>query len=72
MYVGQWRLTVVVLVEVEDGQDLPVVGHQCLSHHLCRRHQVLQYLERRADDRSVPCVQCVCRGGIIIQWIEKG
>lgn len=56
------RLTVLVLEDVEDGEDLPVVGHQGFSHQLGRHHQVLQDLQRGADHLAVPGVQGVCGG----------
>lgn len=55
------RLTVHVLEDVENGEDLPVVGHQRLSHHVGRRHQALQELQGGADHLAVPGVQGVCR-----------
>lgn len=52
-------LTVHVLEDVENGEDLPVVGHQCLPHHVGRRHQVLQDLQGGADHLTVSRVQGV-------------
>lgn len=71
------RLTVFVLEDVEDGEDLSVVGHQGLSHQLGRHHQVLQDLQGGADHLAVPGVQGVCRGKqrrrgqVLINTIEK-
>lgn len=52
-------LTVHVLEDVENGEDLPVVGHQRLPHHVGRRHQVLQDLQGGADHLTVSGVQGV-------------
>lgn len=52
-------LTVHVLEDVENGEDLPVVGHQRLPHHVGRRHQVLQDLQGGADHLTVSRVQGV-------------
>lgn len=54
-------LTVVVLEDVEDGEDLSVVRHQSFSHQLGRHHQVLQDLQGAADHLPLPGVQGVCK-----------
>lgn len=56
------RLTVLVFEDVEDGEDLPVVGHQRFSHQVGRHHQVLQDLQGGADHLAVSGVQGVCGG----------
>lgn len=56
-------LTVHVLKDVHDGEDLTVIGHQGLAHHVRRHHQVLQDLERHADDLPVPEVQGIYTEG---------
>ena len=57
------QLTVLVLVDVEDGKDLSVVGDHGLSHHLSRHHQMLEDLQCGADDSGVPGVEGICRVG---------
>lgn len=56
---ARWLLTVHVLEDVEDGQDLSVVRHQRLPHHVSGHHQVLQHLQGGADHLPVPGVQGV-------------
>lgn len=56
-----YKFTVLILVDVEDGKDLSVVGDQSLSNHLSRHHQVLQDLQCGADDSGVPGVEGICR-----------
>lgn len=54
-------LTVHVLEDVENGKNLPVIGHQSLAHHVVRHHQVLQDLQGGAHHLAVPRVQGVWR-----------
>lgn len=49
--------TVHILVDVEGRQDLPVVRHQGFTHEVCRHHQMLQHLQRGADNFWVFGVQ---------------
>ena len=42
------------LVDVEDGQDLPVVGHERLADHRPAQHQRLQDLDDGGHDLRVP------------------
>ena len=46
------RLTVFVDEHVQDGQDLSVVGHQCLAHVVRAQRQMLQDLQGDAQDRG--------------------
>lgn len=64
-------LTVHVLEDVENGEDLPVVGHQRLARHVCRGHQVLQDLQRGADHLTVSCVQGVWRGKVRARSLKE-
>lgn len=57
------ELTVHVLEDVEDGEDLPVIRHQRLTHHVAGHHQVLQDLQGGADHLTVPRVQGIWRAG---------
>jgi hypothetical protein len=50
-------LTIHVLKDVQDWQDLTVVGQQSFAHHLRRHNQMLENLERHTDDLSVSEVQ---------------
>jgi len=54
-------LTVHVLEDVQDGEDLSVVRDQRLTHHLCWNNQVLQNLQCGADDLPAPRVEGICR-----------
>mmetsp|Transcript_85931 Transcript_85931/g.192114 ORF Transcript_85931/g.192114 Transcript_85931/m.192114 type:complete len:262 (-) Transcript_85931:297-1082(-) len=47
----------IVLVNVEDWQDLPVVRDKGLADHIPAEHQGLQDLENRGHDLRVPSVQ---------------
>ena len=48
---------VAVFVEVEDGQDLSVVGHERFADHLAALHELLEHLEHDRDDLSVTGVE---------------
>ena len=48
---------VVVAEDVEDGQDLAVVGHQGLADHLARKDQLLDHLEHGGDYLRISGVQ---------------
>mmetsp|Transcript_70913 Transcript_70913/g.207789 ORF Transcript_70913/g.207789 Transcript_70913/m.207789 type:complete len:288 (+) Transcript_70913:299-1162(+) len=50
-------VVVLVLEDVEDREDLPVVRHQSLADHVPTQHQGLQDLEGRGDDVRVAGVQ---------------
>ncbi len=60
------ELTVHVLEDVENREDLPVVGHKSLSHHFSRHHQKLQDLQGGADHLAVPRVQGIWRTRAVI------
>mmetsp|Transcript_2172 Transcript_2172/g.5516 ORF Transcript_2172/g.5516 Transcript_2172/m.5516 type:complete len:483 (-) Transcript_2172:226-1674(-) len=51
------QVLVLVLVQVEDGQDLAVVGHQRLAHQVSAQHQLLQQLQRDAHHAVVARVE---------------
>lgn len=65
-------LTVHVLEDVENGEDLPVVGHQRLPHQVGRRHQVLQDLQGGADHLPVPGVQGVWKVEVRETGTQRG
>ena len=57
------ELTVLVLEEVENREDLSEVGHQRLSHLVSRHHQMLKNFNHVAHHPMVPCVQSIWRVG---------
>lgn len=63
-----------VAEDVEDGQDLPVVGHQGLADHVAAQHQLLDHLQHHRDDVGVARVQgrYVSRGVLFIGMISCG
>lgn len=54
-------IAIAALEQVEDRQNLPVVGHESLAYGLVAGDESLQHLQGDADDLSVPRVQCGCR-----------
>ena len=65
---------VAVTEYIEDGQDLPVVGHQGLSYHLSWKNQLLNDLQHGSNDLGVSCVQggCIRRKVLLIGIISWG
>lgn len=55
------QLTVHVFEDVENGEDLPVVGHQSFAHQVGGEHQVLQDFQGGTDHLAVPRVQGICK-----------
>lgn len=53
-------LTIHVLEDVQDWEDLTVVGYQGFTHHLGRHNQMLEDFECDTDDLSVSEVQSIC------------
>lgn len=42
-------VAVAVAEDVEDRQNLAVVGHQCLAYHIPRKHQLLDHFQHGGD-----------------------
>mmetsp|Transcript_122732 Transcript_122732/g.382099 ORF Transcript_122732/g.382099 Transcript_122732/m.382099 type:complete len:275 (-) Transcript_122732:208-1032(-) len=51
------EVLVLRLEYVENWEDLPVVGHQCLANHLATEHESLQDFQHRCHDLRISCVQ---------------
>lgn len=52
--------TILCSEQVEDRKQLSVVRDESLSDHLSRDDQLLQDLERLADDLRIASIQCSC------------
>ena len=57
VYDGVADVLVVLLEQVEDGKDLTVVGHECLTDGLRAEDESLEDLERDHDNLRVASVQ---------------
>lgn len=64
-------LTVHVFEDVEDGEDLSVVGHQGFSHRVAGHHQMLQNFQGGADHLAVPRVQGIWKAKIVSRSKSK-
>ena len=51
------NVDVLALENVEDGENLAVVGHQCLADELTGHYKLLQHFERDSDDRWISRVE---------------
>ena len=52
------HVRVLGLHKIQNGQDLAVVGHQCLANGVRAHHQLLQDLEGDAHNFTISGVQC--------------
>jgi len=53
------------LVEVQDGEDLPVIGHKGLAYGVGGHHQCLEHFECNLDDLGVARIQRRYENGYI-------
>ena len=58
---------IAVSEDVEDGQNLAVVGYQGFTDHVPAQHQLLDHLQHGSHDVGVPGIQCGCvRQGVLL------
>ena len=48
-----------ILENVKNRQNLSIVWHQRLADHVATHDQMLEYLERRTNNGSASCIECI-------------